>query len=376
MSFNCQILADSINPQGDRITTMKITFPRFILAEFNTHRMFSRNSASSRAIPFEKMVKSVQENPFIPIAWQKHHKGMQGNEYLTDEKEIEFAKNTWLEAKNQALKFAKVLSTGKYYLDNPRTGKSDDKVESDILIMDGNINVTKQLCNRLLEPFMWHTVIVTATEWENFFKLRCPQYELSGKIYRSKKEVYKETPNMDVDINDTLWWLNLNNSQAEIHIQAIAELMLDAYNESNPNILGAGEWHIPFGDNFDNQKLNELSLKRDGQVNEREFSGIKAKVKIATARCARISYETLGDNPKIDYEADIILHDTLVQNGHASPLEHCARAMSDIEYNKYWKSSEKNFRDKIDIIKVEGGWCNNFKGFIQYRHLVENNLTL
>jgi thymidylate synthase ThyX len=89
--IQAKIVADSLNPQGDRLTTFIVTFPRIILAEFNTHRMFSRNSASSRAIPFDKMVKSVQENPFIPIVWQKDHKGMQGKEYLTDELSINFA---------------------------------------------------------------------------------------------------------------------------------------------------------------------------------------------------------------------------------------------------------------------------------------------
>jgi hypothetical protein len=69
--INAEIIADSIDYRGNRITTMLLTFPRFILAELNTHRMFSRNSASSRAIPFEKMVKMVEEDPFISIAWQK-----------------------------------------------------------------------------------------------------------------------------------------------------------------------------------------------------------------------------------------------------------------------------------------------------------------
>ena len=82
MKISAQIVADSKNEFGDRITTMLVTFPRYILAELNTHRMFSKNSASSRAIPFVKMLKSVKENPFIPIAWQKDHPGMQGTEYL------------------------------------------------------------------------------------------------------------------------------------------------------------------------------------------------------------------------------------------------------------------------------------------------------
>lgn len=149
--ISAKVIADSKNESGNRITTMIITLPRIILAELNTHRMLSKNSASSRAIPFKKMLKSVQENPFIPIAWQKDHKGMQGTEYISTEEGIYICKRGWLEARDIAIKQAQWLNS---------------------------CNVTKQLCNRLLEPFMWHTVIVTATEWENFFALRASCYEI------------------------------------------------------------------------------------------------------------------------------------------------------------------------------------------------------
>lgn len=150
--IDAKIVADSINPQGDRITTFLLTYPRFIHSELMTHRMFSRNSASSRAIPFEKMVKMVIEDPFTPIMWQKDHKGMQGNEYLTDKMDVQRAEHRWLIARTNAIEQAKVLSEG--------------------------VGVTKQLCNRILEPFMWHTVLLTATEFSNFFKLRCPEYTI------------------------------------------------------------------------------------------------------------------------------------------------------------------------------------------------------
>lgn len=143
-----KIVADSLNPQGDRLTTMLCTYPRIIHSELMTHRMLSKNSASSRAIPFEKMVESVQENPFIPIAWQKHHKGMQGTEYSDN---YILNKALWLNARDEAVRTAKALYN-----------KSD---------------VTKQLCNRLLEPFMWHTVLISGTEFSNFFELRCGIYE-------------------------------------------------------------------------------------------------------------------------------------------------------------------------------------------------------
>lgn len=352
--YNVEILADSLSPQGNRLTTMKITFPRFILAELNTHRMFSRNSASSRAIPFKKMVQMVEENPFIPIAWQKDHKGMQGTEYLINtEANIE----DWLKARDYAIEYAENLHNGGH-------------------------GVTKQLCNRLLEPFMWHTVIVTATEWENFFKLRCPQYvhEPSGiRTKRSKKDwvdfnnqltnEQKSEPKTDLD------WLKINTSQAEIHIQAIAELMWDAYNESTPKELKPGEWNIPFGDGIDTRDLLPFMAK-DYDVENPQLHTIaqKWKVKIATARCARISYETLGDEPKIDYEADIKLHDRLLTEGHMSPFEHCARVMSDEEYLTHINGQlHLNEEGRIEETSPNlFGWCRNFRGFIQYRHLVEN----
>jgi len=183
--ISAKVIADSKSVRGERLTTFLLTFPRIILAEFNTHRAFSRNSASSRAIPFKKMVESVETNPFIPIAWQKDHKGMQGTEYLTGEGEIEYAKYLWLTALEDAVQNAQCLHS------------ESAKV------------ITKQICNRLLEPFMWHTVICTATDYENFFKLR-------------------------------------DHEAAEIHIQELARRMKEAMNNSTPKVLHTGEWHIPF----------------------------------------------------------------------------------------------------------------------------------
>lgn len=319
--ISAKVIADSKNLVGNRITTMVVTMPRIVLAEFNTHRVFSRNSASSRAIPFKKMVKSVEENPFIPIAWQKDHKGMQGTEYVTDENSIILLKNNWLSARNNAVRVATMLH---------------DK------------GITKQLCNRLLEPFMWHTVIVTSTEWENFFKLRYPQYvwfdsphDSSQKsFYRSKSDYIKAHP--DTSTWTELEWLKVNKSQAEIHIQALAECMRDALNESVPKELKLGEWHIPFGDEID------LELSKIVSPERREFL-INQKIKIATAMCARISYTVVGEEGKEpNYENDIILHDRLFESGHWSPFEHCARSAPGI-----WPNL-----------------CGNFKGFFQYRHLI------
>jgi len=281
--FKAEIIADSINEAGERLTSMVIVCPRIVLAEFNTHRVFSRNSSSSRAIPFEKMVQMVEEHPFIPIKWMKEHKGMQGTEYFIDEVRINTLRYDWLEARDLAVQQAKKLNKE---------------------------GLTKQLCNRLLEPYMWHTVLVTSTEWENFFALR-------------------------------------NHPDAEIHIQKIAEIMLRAYNNSTPKLLQLGEWHIPFGDKIDELRLLDNIVNPTGvlgnNLDEQDIQINLCKIKIATARCARVSY--LNFEGKDDYFADIKLHDNLLSAGHMSPFEHCAMC-------------------------YPGGQSGNFKGFRQYRKMI------
>lgn len=297
--IEAKIIADSKNEFGDRITTFILTFPRFILAELNTHRLFSRNSASSRAIPFKKMVKMIEEDPFIPIAWQKDHKGMQGSEYF--EGQPYNIVSEWIQARDFAIKQATELN---------------------------NLGVTKQICNRILEPFMWHTAIVTATEYENFFALRA-------------------------------------NEEAEIHIKELAERMLQAYNESKPELLETGDWHIPFRDQIDNDEIYTMA-------DTKEYKFTEIFLKIATAKCARVSY--LNHNGENDYRSDVKLHDRLLKSGHFSPFEHCARVMSPEEYN----NNVKGLVDFWDIVILLGGksevfgWSGNFRGFIQYRKTLKN----
>lgn len=379
--IKAEIIADSICPRGHRLTTFVLTFPRFILAELNTHRLFSRNSASSRAIPFEKMVKMVQEDPFIPIAWQKDHKGMQGNEYLDPSTVAHLAANrAWLRARDNAVKEAKELN--------------NDKMA----------NVTKQLCNRLLEPFMWHTVILTATEFDNFFELRCPQYEVFNKVYRSKADVCKEEGKVkmmnylyekdkggfdqfiessedstEIDYTkfyDHIGWYKINKGQSEIRMMQLAECMWDTRSESTPKQLQKKEWHIPFGDNIKTSTLKKLlGLSGIGGAAQITFDIEEeriqeAKIKIATARCARVSY--LNFEGKDDYEADIKLYDNLLKSGHFSPFEHCARVMDSEEYNNYYKGYLCDNGTQTYAYPESKGWCNNFRGFIQQRHLIEN----
>ena len=383
-TINAKIVADSISPQGDRITTFLLTYPRFIHPEVMTHRMFSRGSASSRAIPFNRMLKMVEEDPFIPIAWQKDHPGMQGVEYLNDNLSIQFATSNWLSAKNDAIKWAESLNSH----------------------INGYESITKQLCNRFLEPFMWHTALVTSTEYDNFFELRCPKYEYKYpgetqvyNTFKSKKDWLKynnykmnlteggvEPPQTDLD------WLLLSKSGAEIHIQTLAESMWDAMNESIPKKLQPGEWHIPFGDRMEIPSLINLATKQitknkpeySPDVHEIQIVIDNISIKIATARCGRLSYMTF-DN-EINYEKDIQLHDKLLKDKHMSPFEHCARVMSNDEYAHFYKGRLVTREFEVEecgenylIVSSNDenyGWCNNFKGFIPYRYIIENELSI
>ena len=227
-----EIVADSANSFGDRLTSLVLTYPRIIHSEMMTHRMFSRNASSSRAVPVDKMIKAVRENTFCPFEFQKSHKGMQGSEYFTGADRQECI-NLWLESAELALQQAEKMKAK---------------------------GISKQIINRILEPYQYYTVLITGSKegWENFFSLRCPQYvtPVGGKnedgtdwIYRSRKDVMEGHSNEDnlkmMSKFTEIDWLQLNKGQAEIHIMDLAEKIYDCIQESVPKQLKGNEWHIP-----------------------------------------------------------------------------------------------------------------------------------
>lgn len=246
MAYAAKVLRDSVSPDGVRLTTMEVTFPRIVLAEFNTHRVFSRNSASSRAIPVEKMLNKVIDDPFIPIYWGKNQKGMQAEQELTEE-EQKTAEEAWLIARSHAVADAARLFS---------------------------LGIHKQITNRLLEPFLWHTVIVTATEWDNFWGLRC-------------------------------------SKDAQPEIRKIADMMRELYVASVPQPVNYGDWHLPLVD-----PSEEFDLLASGM-------SIDDVCRVSVGRCARVSY--LTHDGKRDPKADIELALRLQTSGHMSPSEHAAR---------------------------------------------------
>lgn len=297
MSFNAKILADSLSPAGVRLTTFEVTFPRPILAEFNTHRMFSRNSASSRAIPVEKMLKMVLEHPYIPTHWGKNQKGMQAEQEV-DAQTAEAAERAWLHGRDQAYRAAQMLL---------------------------GIGIHKQITNRLLEPFMWHTVIVTATEWSNFFNLR-------------------------------------DNAQAHPEIQKIARMMRELYESHAPLPVTHGGWHLPLID------VTEPGIV-DGTVDP---------WKVSVARCARVSY--LTHEGKRDIQADLDLHDKLLQSGHLSPFEHVARPATENDAERMtvkWCSVECTIGEGYQRPDPRYcGWFGNLRGWVSVRKLIPNEADI
>lgn len=286
MTYSAKILADSVSPAGVRLTTFEVTFPRIVLAEFNTHRMFSRNSASSRAVPVKKMIERVEADPFVPDEFGKNKRGMQSEESLDDEANHR-ARECWDDARRFAVARARELA---------------------------EIGVHKQFANRLLEPFLWHTCIVSSTEWSNFFHLRC-------------------------------------HKDAHPAIRKPAEIMRDLYQGDDPERIDYGEWHLPLIGPEDYDLAFEKGLTGgDSQAL------LMLMVKVSCARCARVSYLT-HDGVR-DLEKDLELHDRLLKSGHMSPFEHAAKPMED-------STTEGPF-----------AFWGNFRGWTQYRKLIHGEADM
>lgn len=248
MAFAVKVIADSITSQGARLTSLQLEYPRFIHGELLTHRKNSRNSSSSRAIPVAKLIEQVRRHPAMPIHWGKNQPGMQAREEL-DEMNRSHARGRWVLAAESAANQAKRLA---------------------------ELGTHKQVVNRLLEPFQWMHTIVTATEWDNFFALRC-------------------------------------HPDAQPEFQHLACMMRDAMDASTPVLrdkYGSKDaWHLPY----------VTEEERYANYGSEPYT----VAKISAARCARVSYmKHDGSSPSV--EEDLKLFHRLAGGEpiHASPLEH------------------------------------------------------
>ena len=350
---------------GEEIITYKLTFPRIILSEVNTYKMMEKNTSSSRAIPFEKMVEVVEKEPFIPIAWQLQHRGMQGNGYITNPYVIEKKKGYWLDSRDRAVTSASDLVSseikGTHYEQN-----EDGSFKEKSVTLISNSTVTKQLANRLLEPFMWVVQLITGTResFEHLFEQRCPVYDILGISikYKSRKEAIKNH-NYLAGLTD-IEWLKCNKGQAEIHFMDLAEKMYDALNESKPQIMEENDWHIPFSDRP--EFTSEMSLKD--------------KIMMSCAMTARVSYTTINNDEVPTLEKAEKIYNKCKEQGHYSVFGHIAKCMTDEERETWIKgrvvedSCENGYF--FEAPEETKGFCKNFRGFISLRQYIEDGVEL
>lgn len=258
-----KIIADSISPSGVRLTTMQLKYQRFFHSEVMTHRVFSRNASSSRAIPVAKVLEQVRNDPATPVEWGKNQAGMQARENFTSLDDVHKCQTLWLDAATQVAGIAEEMA---------------------------RFGLHKQIVNRILEPFQYIHVVVTSTEWDNFFALR-------------------------------------DHPDAQPEIRELAKLMKEAYNASKPKKLLIGQWHLPYITEDD----------RHLPINDQK--------KVSAARCCRVSY-VKHDGFRAEVQEDIILHDKLVTANppHMSPVEHQAQCSEGDEWSgnfKQWKQYRK-----------------------------------
>lgn len=260
MGIAARVELDSISPAGVRLTSFEVTMHRMILAEWNTPRVFSRNAASSRAIPIERFIEQVRRDPAMPVRIGKNGKGMSAHGPFegTEKEDIE---RVWKLIGNQMTYFADYLE---------------------------NRGVHKQWTNRLLEPWMWTSVVMSTCDVQNFFGLR-------------------DTPH------------------AQPEMQMLAEAMKKAYTPSVPRRLDVGEWHIPF---LQDTVIHQRIPGSPAITEDERLWTLRDRLKLCVGRNARISYLRFGeDEPR---EKTFERHDTMAVSKHWSPFEHAAIALPEV----------------------------------------------
>lgn len=276
-----KVVADSVYKKS-RLISIEVEFPRPYLAEFNTHRIFTRNSASSRAIPVWKRLRMCFDRPYVPASFGRNKGGMQASTSLSTADQANTAAN-WLVGRDIAAIQAYCLTGGRAQImqdskNHPEALIICDRIEEGLMHEYPDVAkrftvlaepLHKQHANRPLELYSFHTVIVTSSNWRNFMGLRV-------------------------------------SKMAQPEAQDFGIAIARAIMASTPNELEFGEWHLPYIRQDDRDELkDQMQL-----------------VRISCGRCARTSYLT-HDGVR-SYEEDLRLAEKLQQDGHMSPLEHPA----------------------------------------------------
>lgn len=281
---SAKVIAHSKAPNGEELITLEVELHRFILPEFNTHRVFSRNFQSSRAVPVQKMIDQVREDPAMPVHWGENQRGMvadqECNNHILDTYGDEFSVQDWWRLSAQeAANSAEAMDVAGYH---------------------------KQITNRLLEPFMKTKGVVTSTKegFESFFKLRC-------------------------------------HKDAQPEIKALADKMYEAIEESVAENLNYGEYHLPYvqwwrnilEDGTTEQLIHKASSNLD-------LYTVEDAIKVSSSCCAQVSYRVLDDS--LDKAKKIYDMLNLPEKGnykedppHFSPTEHIAKVVEDVQHDDW-----------------------------------------
>lgn len=298
--YQVKVIADSVSDAA-RVTSFQVTYPRFILAEVNTHRIIAKSTESSRAVPVRKRISAVLSDPFVPLAFGKNQSGMQARETLEGLKHT-VSRWAWLGAAFTAAGWASILD---------------------------RLGVHKQLANRIVEPYVWVTTVLTATEWDNFWALR-------------------------------------THPDAQPEFQTLACMMREAYDASKPHPKQLGEWHLPY-------------------IQRSEMLGPSASViewqdlaRASAARCGRVSYRP-HDGSDVDLAKDMARALGFNDGGHMGPFDHPARAgMIDVRATKHsvqrlvggsedWTRNAPRMLDTNDFVAHLRGWT-PLRRFIPYEY--------
>lgn len=301
--INSKIIADSISSCGKRITTFELQYPRFIHSEVMTHSLLAKNSSSSRAVPVKKMLELVRNNPASPIHWGKNQPGMVSAGELEGDA-LEAVKLNWFESAKHATSFSEAMS---------------------------ELGCHKEVSNRITEPYQWMKVILTGTEFENFFWLR--------------------------DADD-----------AQPEIASLARQMKKLRGENEPTLLYPGEWHLPYITTYRGEYCDWPDYI--DPLSGESLSLEEAKT-VSMARCAAVSYRT--ENIGLDKSLDIYKKLFSGNKVHASPAMHQATPMKHCE----------TLQDSLTYMLTEKGvthldcygalWSGNLQGWIQQRQLLSNH---
>lgn len=242
MTIKVEVILKSSSDYCPDLASVQCRYPRFIHSEVMTHRVFSRNSSSSRAIPVDRLIEDVMADPATPVYWGAEQPGMQAGD------ELESGEDYWLAARDMTIGHALYMKTRGYH---------------------------KQIVNRLLEPYQHINVLITATEWDNFFKLR-------------------------------------DHEDAQPEIQVLARAIKEAIQNAPTTKLSRGDWHLPYITDDERGKYDLDQLKQ-----------------ISSARCASVSYKTVDGKPMTPERALRVFNKLTGDPLHASPFEHIATPMQE-----------------------------------------------